>query len=99
MTDNQLAINPERLWRSLMDLAEIGATEKGGVCRLALSDVDRAGRDLFVGWAEAAVGAVTVDRMGNMFARRSGRDDSLAPVMAASKRSVLVTVRPPRMPP
>ena len=84
MTDNQLAINPERLWRSLMELAEIGATDKGGVCRLALSDVDRAGRDLFVGWAEAAGCTVTVDRMGNMFARRSGRDDSLAPVMAGS---------------
>ena len=45
---NELTINGERLWASLMEMAEIGATEKGGVCRLALSDVDKAGRDLFV---------------------------------------------------
>jgi N-carbamoyl-L-amino-acid hydrolase len=84
MTDNQLAINPDRLWRSLMELAEIGATDKGGVCRLALSDVDRAGRDLFTQWAEGAGCTVTVDRLGNMFARRPGRDNSLAPVMSGS---------------
>ena len=37
-----LQVNGERLWASLMELAEIGATEKGGVCRLAASDVDKA---------------------------------------------------------
>lgn len=81
---NELTIDGERLWTSLMELAEIGATEKGGVCRLALSDVDKAGRDLFVQWCEAAGCTVTVDRIGNIFARRPGRDDSLPAVMSGS---------------
>ena len=41
-----LRINDQRLWDALMTLAQIGATAKGGVCRLALSDLDRQGRDL-----------------------------------------------------
>ena len=48
-----LQINSERLWRSLMDLAQIGATEKGGVRRLTLTDSDRRGRDQFVGFSLA----------------------------------------------
>jgi N-carbamoyl-L-amino-acid hydrolase len=67
-----------------MAMAEIGATEKGGSRRLALTDLDRAGRDLFVRWCEEAGCTVTVDRIGNIFARRPGRDDSLAPVVAGS---------------
>ena len=47
-----LRINGTRLWASLMTLARIGATPRGGVCRVALSDVDREGRDLFVRWAQ-----------------------------------------------
>ena len=46
-----LHVNRDRLWRSLMDLARIGATPKGGVKRLALTEVDREGRDQFVRWA------------------------------------------------
>ncbi len=83
MTTN-IRIDGERLWESLMELAKIGATEKGGVCRLALTDLDRQARDLFRRWCEAAGCAVTVDRMGNMFARRPGRDNSLPPVMTGS---------------
>jgi len=79
-----LRIDGERLWNSLMEMARNGATEKGGVCRLALTEVDRAGRDLFVRWCEAAGCSVSVDRMGNIFARRPGRDDGLAPVVAGS---------------
>jgi N-carbamoyl-L-amino-acid hydrolase len=79
-----LKINAERLWASLMELARIGATEKGGVCRLALTDLDREARDLFVRWCEEAGCAVRVDRMGNIFARRPGRDETLAPVMTGS---------------
>ncbi len=45
-----LRIQGTRLWQSLMDLAEIGATPKGGVCRLALTELDRQGRDLVVSW-------------------------------------------------
>ena len=79
-----LRIDGQRLWDSLMEMARIGATEKGGVCRLALTDVDREGRDLFVKWCEEAGCTVTVDKMGNIFARRPGRDDSLPPVVIGS---------------
>jgi len=79
-----LGINGERLWQSLMEMAKIGATEKGGVCRLALSDLDKAGRELFIRWCEQAGCTVSVDRMGNIFARRPGRNPALAPVLAGS---------------
>jgi len=79
-----LGINGDRLWQSLMEMAKIGATEKGGVCRLALSDLDKAGRELFIRWCEQAGCTVSVDRMGNIFARRAGRNPKLAPVLAGS---------------
>jgi N-carbamoyl-L-amino-acid hydrolase len=72
-------INSDRLWQSLMDLAQLGATVKGGVCRLALTDLDRQARDLFVKWCEAAYCTVTVDAIGDIFARRPGRDPLRAP--------------------
>jgi len=71
-----LHIDSDRLWQSLMDLAEIGGTAKGGVCRLALTDLDRQGRDLFVSWCRAAGLSVRVDAIGNIFARRAGTDPS-----------------------
>ena len=77
-------IDGRRLWDSLMAMAEIGATAKGGVRRLALSDVDRAGRAQFRQWCEAAGLHVRVDAMGNMFARREGRDPSRPPVLFGS---------------
>jgi beta-ureidopropionase / N-carbamoyl-L-amino-acid hydrolase len=83
MTTN-IRIDGERLWNSLMELAKIGATEKGGVCRLALTDLDRQARDLFRRWCEEAGCTVSVDKMGNMFARRPGRDNTLPPVMTGS---------------
>ena len=79
-----LTINGERLWQSLMEMAKIGATEKGGCKRLALTDLDRQGRDLFVRWCQEAGCSVTVDRMGNIFARRPGRRDHLPPVVTGS---------------
>jgi beta-ureidopropionase / N-carbamoyl-L-amino-acid hydrolase len=79
-----LKINGQRLWDSLLEMAQIGATEKGGVCRLALTDIDRQGRDLFVKWCENAGCTVSVDKMGNIFARRPGRDDSLPPIAMGS---------------
>ena len=79
-----LKINGERLWQSLMAMAEIGKTPKGGVCRLALTELDREARDLFVRWCEAAGCSVTVDAVGSIFARRAGSDDSLPPVMTGS---------------
>ncbi|WEK07322.1 MAG: Zn-dependent hydrolase [Candidatus Pseudomonas colombiensis] len=77
-------VNGERLWASLMEMAQIGATAKGGVSRLALTEEDRRGRDLFVAWAEAAGCTVRVDAMGNIFARRAGRQEHLAPVLTGS---------------
>ncbi|MBM3558508.1 MAG: Zn-dependent hydrolase [Alphaproteobacteria bacterium] len=79
-----LAIDGDRLWASIMAVAEIGATAKGGSRRLALTDLDREARDLFVGWCRAAGCTVTVDRMGNIFARRAGRNDALDPVVTGS---------------
>ncbi|SFD32521.1 Zn-dependent hydrolase [Paracidovorax konjaci] len=79
-----LRVNGERLWDSLMELARIGATPKGGVCRLTLTDLDRQGRDLVTGWARAAGMSVTIDKIGNVFMRRPGRDDRLPPVMTGS---------------
>ncbi|MBM3646129.1 MAG: hydantoinase/carbamoylase family amidase, partial [Alphaproteobacteria bacterium] len=79
-----LAIDRDRLWASLMQMAEIGATPKGGVCRIALTDLDRQGRDLFVRWAREAGCSIRVDRVGNIFARREGRDPARAPVMTGS---------------
>jgi N-carbamoyl-L-amino-acid hydrolase len=79
-----LRIDGPRLWRSLMDLAQIGATPKGGVCRLALTDLDRQGRDLVTGWAREAGMSVTVDQIGNVFMRRPGRNPALPPIMTGS---------------
>ncbi|MCZ6711673.1 MAG: Zn-dependent hydrolase [Gammaproteobacteria bacterium] len=79
-----ITIDSQRLWNSLMDLAKIGATAKGGVCRLALTDLDRQARDLFTSWCTAAGCTVAVDGIGNIFARRPGRNDQLPPIIAGS---------------
>ncbi|MGH8786176.1 MAG: M20/M25/M40 family metallo-hydrolase, partial [Cupriavidus necator] len=79
-----LCIDGERLWNSLMQLAQLGATQKGGVCRLALTDLDRQARDLFTRWAREAGCQVRVDAIGNIFARRPGRNDALPPVSTGS---------------
>src|SRR5437868_15513273 len=81
---NELRINGSRLWSSLMELARIGATDKGGVKRLALTDLDRQGRDLVVQWGREAGLAVTVDKIGNVFMRREGADPSLPPIVTGS---------------
>ncbi len=77
-------IDGRRLWDSLMQMAEIGATPRGGVRRLALGDVDRVGRDTFRALCEAAGLEVRVDEIGNMFARREGRDPTRRPVLFGS---------------
>ncbi len=84
MRSFNIPVNADRLWASLMEMAEIGATEKGGNCRLTLTDLDKQGRDLFVRWCEDAGCTVTVDGIGNIFARRPGRDPSKPPVMMGS---------------
>lgn len=79
-----LRINGDRLWETLHAMAAIGATAKGGVSRLALTELDRQARDQLAAWASAAGCQVRVDQMGNMFMRRPGRDDALAPVQMGS---------------
>jgi N-carbamoyl-L-amino-acid hydrolase len=81
---SSLRINGERLWASLMELAQIGATPKGGVCRLTLTDLDKQGRDLVTRWAREAGMSVTIDKIGNGFMRRPGRNNSLPPIMTGS---------------
>ncbi len=81
---NDIRINGSRLWASLMELAQIGATVKGGVKRLALTDLDRQGRDLVVKWGVDAGMSITVDQIGNVFMRREGRNPALPPVMTGS---------------
>lgn len=77
-------VNKDRLWESLMTLAKIGATPKGGVGRIALTDLDRQARDLFCQWAKEAGCEIRIDRIGNIFARRPGRNPDAAPVMTGS---------------
>jgi len=81
---NNARIDGGRLWDSLMAMAKIGPGVAGGSRRLALSDEDLAGRNLFIGWAEQAGCEISFDQMGNIFARRAGRDMSLPAVMTGS---------------
>ncbi|MEZ4384247.1 MAG: M20 family metallo-hydrolase [Nannocystaceae bacterium] len=84
LTLSPLRIDGPRLDRRLAALAEIGALEGGGCSRLALTDDDRRGRDLVIGWMRELGLAVTIDRIGNVVGRRPGRDDALAPVVTGS---------------
>jgi len=78
-----LRIHGERLLARLDALAQVGAIDGGGCCRLALTDADRAGRDLVAGWMREAGLAVTVDAIGNVFGLRAGRHEG-PPVMTGS---------------
>lgn len=86
---DRLDINEERLWASLMELAQIGAYEDTatglvGVNRQSLTDADAEGRNLLVRWMEAAGLEVSIDEMGTIFGRREGTDPTLRPVVAGS---------------
>ena len=80
----KLRINIERLWDTIMETAKIGATARGGICRLTLSDIDRQVRDWFVKACESSGCTITIDKMGNIFARRPGKDKSLPPIAIGS---------------
>lgn len=82
--NDMLQIDGARLWQSLMEMARIGATPRGGVRRLALTDEDRRGRDLFATWCREANLTVSVDEVGNLFARRGGANPQAAPVLIGS---------------
>lgn len=84
MRFGDLRVNGQRLRESLETMAKIGATPAGGVQRLTLSDEDKAARDLFVGWLNDIGLRVTIDEMGNIFGRRDGRRNDLAPVLSGS---------------
>jgi N-carbamoyl-L-amino-acid hydrolase len=84
MSHTNQRIDGKRLWDTLMGYAEIGATAKGGVRRLTLTDLDRQARDKFRTECESLGLTVRVDAIGNMFARRPGRDPSRAPVLFGS---------------
>lgn len=82
--DTRLKINGQRLWDSIMTHGRIGATPKGGVRRLTLTDLDRQGRDLAIQWGREEGLSVRIDRIGNIFMRREGRRPELPPVVGGS---------------
>jgi beta-ureidopropionase / N-carbamoyl-L-amino-acid hydrolase len=79
-----LQIDAQRLWDSLMATAQIGATAKGGICRLTLTDLDRQVRDWFKARCEELGCTVFVDEVGNMFARRPGKRPDMPPIAMGS---------------
>ena len=79
-----LSPRADRLWDSLMQLARIGATAKGGVCRLALSPLDGEGRACVTGWLREAGCSLHTDAIGNVYAIRAGTDPQAAPVAMGS---------------
>lgn len=83
MTLSNLRINIDRLAASIEDLAEIGAIAGGGVCRMALTDEDRQGRDVVVKWMHELGLEVTVDQIGNVIGIRAGQESG-KPVMTGS---------------
>lgn len=80
---SELRVDGDRLWASLMEMAKIGATPKGGCRRIAFSAEDDAARELFKSWCVEAGLDIAFDRFGNMFARRAGRED-VTPVVLGS---------------
>ncbi|MBC8038488.1 MAG: M20 family metallo-hydrolase, partial [Rhizobiales bacterium] len=81
---SNLTINPQRLWDSLMETAKFGATPKGGIRRLTVSDEDKKVRDWFKSQCEALGCTVQVDSCGNMFAMRPGKRKDLQPIAMGS---------------
>ena len=79
-----LRINPDRLWDSLMEMAKIGPGVAGGNNRQTVTDEDGEGRHLFKRWCEETGLEMGLDQMGNMFARREGTDPEAPPVFVGS---------------
>ena len=96
MTNRLITVDGDRLWRSLMELAQVGAypderTGLRGVNRLALTDADAQGRRLVLGWLREAGMSVRIDPMGNVIARRAGADPDAAPVVTGSHLDSVAT--------
>ncbi len=79
-----MRIDADRLWDSIMEMARIGPGVAGGNNRQTLTDADAEGRALFRRWCEEAGMSVSVDKMGNMFALRPGTEADLPPVYLGS---------------
>jgi len=77
-------IDADRLWERHMDMAKIGATQGGGVHRLALTHEDITAHKLLADWAEKRGFTIALDEIGNMFIRREGNDPSLPPIASGS---------------
>jgi len=77
-------VDEKRLWQRHMDMAELGKTPKGGVRRLALTDLDADARARLMGWGAKRGFKSYIDPIGNFFVRREGTDPSLPPVMSGS---------------
>lgn len=84
MNFKDVRINGQRLRQSLETMSKIGGTPGGGVTRLALSDEDKQARELFISWLKEMDLEITVDQMGNIFGKRPGKNNDLAPVMSGS---------------
>jgi len=80
----ELRIDSERMQQYFLDMAKIGATAHGGVNRVALTDEDKIGRDLFVKWLEELGLAVRYDDLGNIYGRYSGEEPDLPPLLLGS---------------
>jgi beta-ureidopropionase / N-carbamoyl-L-amino-acid hydrolase len=89
MSEN-LKINSERLSSRIAELAQIGAIEGNGVCRLALSDEDRQGRDLVCEWMQQLGLQISIDRVGNVIGIRAGQED-VEPVLTGSHIDTVAT--------
>jgi beta-ureidopropionase / N-carbamoyl-L-amino-acid hydrolase len=79
-----LAINPQRLWDTLMETAKFGGTPKGGIKRLTVSDEDKRVRDWFKAECEKLDCTVEIDEVGNMFATRPGKRKDVLPIALGS---------------
>ena len=79
-----IKVNQQRLWASLMEMGKVGGLPNGGCCRLALTDEDKAGRDLFVSWCRQSACEIEIDQLGNIFARRAGSNAKLPAVATGS---------------
>lgn len=85
------SINADRLWQSIMDIAQIGPTSEGGSCRLALSPEDTQARALFLDWCKKLHLHFEQDAIGNMFLRREGREPTASAVAFGSHLDTVPT--------
>jgi N-carbamoyl-L-amino-acid hydrolase len=84
-------INADRLWQTILDMAEIGPTSDGGSCRLALSPEDASARALLLTWCEPMGLKFEQDAIGNMFLRCEGTNAATGVVAFGSHLDTVPT--------